>query len=88
MDHGHEGIIRYNIFGSKDDSPEIVEKHRKCLREIGEVMRAHGTILYKAPPYFARLNWLGTDPAAMNIIRTIKKILDPNRIMNPGQLDF
>jgi FAD/FMN-containing dehydrogenase len=88
MDHGHEGIIRYNIFGSKDDTPETVERHRKCLREIGETMRAHGTILYKAPPYFARLNWLGTDPAAMSIIRSIKRMLDPNRIMNPGQLDF
>lgn len=88
MDHGHEGIIRYNIFGSKDDSPELVDRHRACLKEIGQTMRAHGTILYKAPPYFARLNWEQTNPAALDILKAIKNKVDPNRIMNPGQLDL
>jgi glycolate oxidase len=88
MDHGHEGIIRYNIFGSKDDSPEMVERHRECLKEIGRVMSAHGTILYKAPPFFARLNWEKTNPAALDLLKTIKNKLDPNKIMNPGQLDL
>ena len=88
MDHGHEGIIRYNIFGSKDDSPELVDRHRACLKEIGQVMRENGTILYKAPPIFSRMNWERTNPAAMDIIRTLKNRIDPNRIMNPGQLDL
>lgn len=88
MDHGHEGIIRYNIFGSKDDTPEMVERHRACLREIAQTMRDHGTILYKAPPIFARMNWERTNPAAMDIIRTLKRRIDPNGIMNPGQMDI
>jgi len=88
MDHGHEGIIRYNIFGSKDDTPEQVDRHRAVLKEIGRVMRDNGTILYKAPPFFARMNWERTNPAAMDLLKTIKNKLDPNRIMNPGQLDL
>jgi FAD/FMN-containing dehydrogenase len=51
-------------------------------------MRAHGTVLYKAPAYFSRLNWLGSDPVAVNLLKNIKKMIDPNRIMNPGNLDF
>jgi glycolate oxidase len=88
MDHGHEGIIRYNIFGSKDDTPEQVDRHRTCLRDISQTMRDMGTILYKAPPLFARMNWERTNPAAMDLIRTLKNRVDPNRIMNPGQLDL
>lgn len=88
MDHGHEGIIRYNIFGSKDDSPELVERHRACLKEIAQTMRDNGTILYKAPPLFARMNWERTNPAAMDLVRTIKRRIDPNGIMNPGQADL
>ena len=88
MDHGHEGIVRYNIFGSKDDSPELVERHRAALKEIGTTMREHGTILYKAPPFFARLNWEKTNPAALDLLKTIKNKIDPNRIMNPGQLEI
>jgi FAD/FMN-containing dehydrogenase len=51
-------------------------------------MRENGTILYKAPPIFSRMNWERTNPAAMDIIRTLKNRIDPNRIMNPGQLDL
>jgi FAD/FMN-containing dehydrogenase len=51
-------------------------------------MRAQGVVLYKAPAYFSRLNWLGSDPVAVNLIKQIKKLIDPNRIMNPGQLDL
>jgi glycolate oxidase len=88
MDHGHEGIVRYNIFGRQHDTPKDVERHRACLKDIGATMRAQGVVLYKAPAYFARLNWLGSDPVAVNLIKQIKKLIDPNRIMNPGQLDL
>jgi glycolate oxidase len=88
MDHGHEGIVRYNVFGQPHDTPKDIEGHRACLRDIGATMRAHGTVLYKAPAYFSRLNWLGSDPVAVNLLKNIKKMIDPNRIMNPGNLDF
>lgn len=88
MDHGHEGIVRYNVFGQQHDTPEDIERHRACLKDIGAAMRANGTVLYKAPAYFSRLNWLGSDPVAVNLLKNIKKMIDPNRIMNPGQLDF
>ena len=81
---GHHWIARVNINFNKNDL-EDVERARKCLMEIDENVRKLGSVIrYKAPPWAKKRNLEKANPTALELIRKIKRLLDPNGIMNPG----
>jgi len=81
---GHYCVARTNINFNKDD-PKEIESARQVLKEIHEeVQSIDGVVMYKAPPWAHEVYEEKTLPATTELIRKIKKLLDPNMIMNPG----
>jgi FAD/FMN-containing dehydrogenase len=82
---GHYCVTRTNVNFNKDD-PEDIKKTRKILKEIHDaVQQLDGTIMYKPPKWVVQHYRDKTLPETTNLIDKIKKFLDPNNIMNPGQ---
>ncbi len=82
---GHYCVARTNINFNKND-PEEIQKARDCLKEIHEaVQNIDGVVMYKPPTWAVEHNKNKTLPATNTLIKKIKKLLDPNDIMNPGQ---
>jgi glycolate oxidase len=69
--------------------PEQVKKKKAASAELfqltidlgGTLTGEHGIGLQKAP-----FMTLEHDPAAMYVMRGIKRLLDPNNILNPGKM--
>ena len=82
---GHYCVARTNINFNKND-PEDVKTARKVLKEIHEgVQSLEGVVMYKPPLWAVQSYKDKTLPATRELIDKIKKLLDPNNIMNPGQ---
>jgi glycolate oxidase len=82
---GHYCVARINVNFNKNDSEDI-EKARKCLMEIHDAVQTlDGVIMYKPPKWVVQYYKNKTLPATNKLIENIKKFLDPNNIMNPGQ---
>ncbi len=82
---GHYCVARTNISFNKND-PEDIKRARELLKEIHEeVQELDGVVMYKPPLWAVQYYREKTLPATNSIIKKIKKILDPNDIMNPGQ---
>lgn len=82
---GHYWIGRMNISFSKND-PEEIEKVRRCLMDMDEAARKVGSFIrYKAPPWAKKRNFEKADPNTIELLKEVRKLLDPNGIMNPGQ---
>ncbi|MBA7696334.1 hypothetical protein ES703_104981 [subsurface metagenome] len=81
---GHYCVARTNINFNKND-PEDIEIARKLLHEIHEaVQQLDGVVMYKPPLWAVDYYKKKTTPATTKLINNIKKLLDPNDIMNPG----
>ena len=81
---GHYCVARTNINFNKDD-PEEIESARQVLKEIHEeVQSLDGVVMYKAPEWAHQVYKDKILPATYELIQKVKKLLDPNNIMNPG----
>lgn len=81
---GHYCVARTNINFNKND-PEEIESARKILKEIhDEVQTLDGVVMYKAPEWAHKVYRDKTLPATNELILKVKRLLDPNNIMNPG----
>lgn len=87
MKLGHYGVARFIQIFRKND-PE----HRKLVREVNEKMvevaLSLGYIPYKPPVWVWGKFLERVDPVYRQTLEKIKKMLDPNDIMNPGKLKF
>ncbi|HJX13305.1 MAG TPA: FAD-binding oxidoreductase [Dehalococcoidales bacterium] len=81
---GHYGMLRLVVQFYKGD-PDEVERVGKCMREILEVVLDHGFIPYKAPAWAVAEMMKRSDPGWAGLLARVKKMLDPNDIMNPGR---
>lgn len=82
---GHYVVARSNVNFNKND-PEDIATARKILTEIhAEVQKLDGVVMYKPPLWAVKYYKDKTLPSTTELINKIKKILDPNNIMNPGQ---
>ncbi|MBS3918481.1 MAG: FAD-binding protein [Deltaproteobacteria bacterium] len=86
--HAGDGNLHPRIMYDRSD-PDQVEKLRMAVEEIfkltcrlgGTLSGEHGIGLAKAP-YLS----LEHDSMRMNLMRAIKKLFDPNNILNPGKM--
>jgi glycolate oxidase len=86
--HAADGNIHPNILTDKDD-PEHFRRAQKAMDELfkaalemgGAISGEHGIGLEKRH-FFAN----AIDPTALQISKDIKKLLDPNNILNPGKI--
>ena len=86
--HAGDGNIHVNFLCNKDDLDSIA-RARKCVRETfqlsvelgGSISGEHGIGYVKA----AYLD-LAIDAPTLEIMKSIKKVFDPNGILNPGKM--
>ncbi|MFW6115002.1 MAG: FAD-binding oxidoreductase [Thermodesulfobacteriota bacterium] len=86
--HAGDGNIHVNIMFNQDDSDEAERAHH-ALQEIlrltldlrGTLSGEHGVGISKKP-------YIGMEiaPAALELMKKIKKAFDPNGILNPGKI--
>ena len=86
--HAGDGNIHVNFMCDREQ-PESIARARQCVSETfalavqlgGTISGEHGIGYVKAP-------YLGyaIDPATLEIMKRIKKVFDPNGILNPGKM--
>ncbi|MFW9823284.1 MAG: FAD-binding oxidoreductase, partial [Candidatus Thorarchaeota archaeon] len=82
---GHYCVARTNINFNKND-PKEIDMARNLLKEIHEeVQQVDGAIMYKSPKWAYKSHKEKIFPATGELIEKIRNLLDPNKIMNPGQ---
>lgn len=83
--HLGDGNIHYGIYPTREDDAlrdQIVEAVEDVVEQLGGSFSAeHGVGLSKLATMRRR-----KDPAALDMMRKIKGVLDPNGILNPGKL--
>lgn len=86
--HAGDGNLHPQILYDGYDSEQVkrmeaasADLFRLSIQLDGTLTGEHGIGLSKAP--YMRLEH---DPAAMDVMRTIKKMFDPNNILNPGKM--
>ena len=81
---GHFGMWRI-ILGFNKGDPDEVERVRRFMRDCGTLALDMGFIPYKAPHWAVEEMMKRGDPNWVQLLRRVKKMLDPNNIMNPGR---
>lgn len=83
--HLGDGNVHYSVYPSRDDDSlkdQIVETIEDIVADLGGSFSAeHGVGLSKLNTMRRR-----KDPVALDMMRKIKAVLDPNGILNPGKL--
>jgi alkyldihydroxyacetonephosphate synthase len=84
------GTMLYGRFVVADGGPDALAWHDRIWEDgvrailgAGGVMNDHHGVGLKLAPYMRAQHG-----AALDTLRRIKEVLDPNRIMNPGKLDL
>ena len=85
MRGGHFGVLRFVTIFDKQDADEV-ERVRVLNRALLELMTGHGLVMYKTPIWAWSQLVDRIDPKMVEMMGRIKKLLDPQRIMNPGKL--
>lgn len=86
--HAGDGNIHVNFMCDKED-PASIERARRAVRDTfelavglgGTISGEHG-IGYVKAPYLE----IAVDPASLEVMKRIKKLFDPNGILNPGKM--
>ncbi len=86
--HAGDGNIHVNFMCNRDD-PESIQRARECVKETfalsvalgGSISGEHGIGYVKAQ----YLN-MAIDAPTLSVMKGIKKVFDPNGILNPGKM--
>jgi glycolate oxidase len=86
--HAGDGNIHVNFMCDRDN-PETIQRARQCVRETfalsvalgGSISGEHGIGYVKA----AYLD-MAIDAPTLSVMKGIKKVFDPNGILNPGKM--
>ena len=85
MKSDHYFVLRF-IMAFDSSKVEQVEKARKAVDMVSDVILKVGGTPYKMSPPVAKKIWSIADPEFYNLIARVKDLLDPNSILNPGKL--
>ncbi|MFX1532869.1 MAG: FAD-binding oxidoreductase [Promethearchaeota archaeon] len=85
--HVFDGNIHTGIIIDKSSADDR-QKARKVAQEIGNLaLKLGGAVSAEHGVGLERAEWLKNDPAFTEMLK-IKKVLDPQNIMNPGKMGF
>ncbi len=87
MKGGHYAVMRFFLPFNKNDEGDI-ETVKKICDELVDVVLDVGGIPYKMPSWAASKVFKRSDPGFIALFNNLKKLLDPNGIMNPGRFTF
>jgi glycolate oxidase len=84
MDFGHYAALRAIIPYNRADEGER-RRVRELMEGLAELALDLGGLIYKAHPWVAKAMLRRAHPGYLRLLRRVKGLLDPNRIMNPGK---
>lgn len=86
--HAGNGNIHVNLLVNPDNSGEM-ERAEKCLAEVFDlVIKLNGTLSGEHGIGSEKRAYIGkeVDAATLALMKAIKRVFDPNNILNPGKL--
>jgi len=86
--HAGNGNIHVNLLINPDDSDEL-KRAEKCLNEIFDlVIRLSGTLSGEHGVGSEKRAFIGKeiDAVTLDLMKNIKRVFDPNNILNPGKI--
>ncbi len=87
MKGGHYGVLRFIMIFNKKDPAER-KRVAEVNSELCDMVLESGFIPYKAPAWAVKKFLKKIDPNYLMMMREIKKMVDPDGIMNPGRWLF
>ncbi len=85
MGTGHFGVLRWITVFDRDD-PEEIARTREVNRELCDMAVELGFFPYKTPQWAWERYGDKLDPTFRRLVREVKKLMDPDGILNPGHL--
>ena len=87
MKGGHFVVLRFiHVFRRADAADR--ERVRRCNAELCDVLLEHGFVMYKTPAWAVDRYRAHLDPGFTRLVREVRGVLDPDRIMNPGRWEI
>lgn len=86
MKGGHFAVLRFIQLFRHDDEDDRA-RVRRCNAELCDVLHGHGFVMYKTPAWAIDRYRPHLDPGFVRLVREVRDVLDPDRIMNPGRWD-
>jgi FAD/FMN-containing dehydrogenase len=86
IEHNRACQLEFNFFYNPDSSAEV-ERARKLHRDMGKILISEGAMFTRPYGELAKLVYDRAEGYTA-ILKRVKKIFDPNNIMNPGTLCF
>jgi len=80
---GHGMMFAWTYAFNRAD-PETINQAREALYETDDLVLRLGGVIWKPGSYGQKLLLQRFDPNTLTLMKNIKKLLDPNGIMNPG----
>lgn len=87
MKGGHFAVLRFLLPFNKADPDEKKGVHELCI-DLAKMALDLGYVPYKAPFWVISMIEERADPNWVELLKKIKKTLDPNQIMNPGRWGY
>ncbi|MCX7919726.1 MAG: FAD-binding protein [bacterium] len=88
--HAGDGNIHVNVMVNPDDTQEIARGHKAVEEIFKVVLKLGGTLSGEhgiGNTKSAYLSW-EIPPAELRLMKEIKKLFDPNNILNPGKIFY
>ena len=85
MKQGHFGVLRFLCTFDRKDPQEIAMVKAVNLALL-RAMTERGFVMYKTPSWAMRELLPKLDPGFLQMMRSVKRMLDPHGIFNPGNL--
>jgi glycolate oxidase len=89
LSFGHAGDGNFHVSIMIKDTPEDREKAEEAVKEIfTETIKLGGTLSGEHGIGLSKAAYLGMElsPEVMNTMKKIKRLFDPNNILNPGKI--
>lgn len=87
MRGGHFAVLRFIMIFDKNDEEEV-ERVREVNIKLCDMVMELGYIPYKSPAWVVEKFMAKMDKNSYELMKKLKNLLDPNRIMNPGRWLF
>jgi FAD/FMN-containing dehydrogenase len=87
MKGGHFAVLRFiQVF--RRSVPDERNRVRTCNAELCDALLPEGFVLYKTPGWAVERYRSHLDPGFVRLMGEVRKVLDPDHLMNPGRWEL